>query len=535
MNSKVKEKAVRRAKKATERALSLQRRREELEAKKALIWFELLSKSNGTSLLSGSEETVKKVRELCRQGIPPNVRGRVWPLLIGNEEEIGAERFNALKKQADEVRKSSGLMGFGDGAERKDQPSSSGATQVLNVEKGHGLELRKDSLDIGMERLSLGALDIPVNEGSDTNESILGSSSSSSPLSDPSPGEAIAQTLVDAQSSSNPRRMSEMEGTVFQNSASSIDDRMRSGSLDLRGSFDLSKAFPFDKPTPPRPSKKDEKAAAPTRDDEHDGDDPEDIDDGDDEATGDNGENKSLSTKLIKYDLPRTLPTLKFFHDGGSLNEDLERVLCAYTILSPEVGYVQGMSFVVAMLLLYLDDAETLSCFVNLMKRKGIGEFYLLRREALDAYVQCFDYFFEQSLPLLFGHLRKEGVMSDMFLLDWHLTLFVKPLPLDAAARVWDCFLAGDEMFGLRIALGILRLYAPVLSGMNLEQLMTFLTRLPEDLNADVLLDSVHEIKISYKKFKKVREKAELQAGIGGSPMSKGGKEKDSQTQCSVM
>ena len=186
MNSKVKEKAVRRAKKATERVLSLQRRREELEAKKALIWFELLSKCNGTSLLSGSEETVKKVRELCRQGIPPNVRGRVWPLLIGNEEEIGAERFNALKKQADEVRKSSGLMGFGDGADRKEQPSSSGATQVLNVEKGHGLELRKDSLDIGMERLSLGALDIPVNEGSDTNESMLGSSSSSSPFFNPS-------------------------------------------------------------------------------------------------------------------------------------------------------------------------------------------------------------------------------------------------------------------------------------------------------------------------------------------------------------
>ena len=158
----------------------------------------------------------------------------------------------------------------------------------------------------------------------------------------------------------------------------------------------------------------------------------------------------------------------------------------------------------------------------------------MLRREALDAYVQCFDYFFEQSLPLLFVHLRKEGVTSDMFLLDWHLTLFVKPLPLDAAARVWDCFLAGDEMYGLRIALGILRLYAPELSGMNLEQLMSFLTRLPEDLNADVLLDSVHEIKISYKKFKKVRERAEQQAGIGVGPLSAekgGGKDKG----CSVM
>jgi hypothetical protein len=182
------------------------------------------------------------------------------------------------------------------------------------------------------------------------------------------------------------------------------------------------------------------------------------------------------------------------------------------------------MSFVVAMLLLYLDDTETLSCFVNLLKRKGIGEFYLLKREALDAYVQCFDYFFEQSLPMLFSHLKKEGVSSDMFLLDWHLTLFVKPLPLDAAARVWDCFLAGDEMYGMRIALGILRLYAPELSSMKLEELMSFLTRLPEGLQAETLLDSVGEIRISFKKFKKVREKAELQFGCSLARERSGGK-----------
>lgn len=537
MNEKTKEKAVRRAKKAHERALSLQRKRDDIEAKKGLIWFEHLSKCDGTSLLSGPAEDLKKVRELCRQGIPPNVRGRVWPLLIGNEEEIGRGRFDALKKQADELRKSAGLMGYGDGAEQQQQAVSPGqSSQLLNVEKGHGLESKKDSLDIGFERLSLG------DGGGDNSPPTI-------PNENEDKREEILQTLLDAQVSS----MNEMEGAVFQSSASSIDDRMRSGSFDLRGSFDLSKAFSYDKPTPPRSTKKDGDGAAsssssstsqlgagsepaqslPLR--------PTDAavikeDDGTTQIGSGvvDPEDKSVSAKLIKYDLPRTLPTLKFFHDGGSLNEDLERVLCAYTILSPEVGYVQGMSFVVAMLLLYLDDAETLSCFVNLLKRKGIGEFYLLRREALDAYVQCFDYFFEQSLPLLFVHLRKEGVTSDMFLLDWHLTLFVKPLPLDAAARVWDCFLAGDEMYGLRIALGILRLYAPELSGMNLEQLMSFLTRLPEDLNADVLLDSVHEIKISYKKFNKVRERAEQQAGIGVDPLSAekgGGKDKG----CSVM
>jgi hypothetical protein len=29
-----------------------------------------------------------KVEELCLKGIPPNIRGKVWPLLVGNELEV---------------------------------------------------------------------------------------------------------------------------------------------------------------------------------------------------------------------------------------------------------------------------------------------------------------------------------------------------------------------------------------------------------------------------------------------------------------
>lgn len=30
----------------------------------------------------------QKVRELCSKGIPPNIRGKVWPLLIGNDLDV---------------------------------------------------------------------------------------------------------------------------------------------------------------------------------------------------------------------------------------------------------------------------------------------------------------------------------------------------------------------------------------------------------------------------------------------------------------
>ncbi len=102
--------------------------------------------------------------------------------------------------------------------------------------------------------------------------------------------------------------------------------------------------------------------------------------------------------------------------------------------------------------------------------------------------------------------MRSQELSSEMFLLDWHLTIFAKALPLDVAARVWDCYLAGGELFSLKCALGILRLYAPVLCQLSMEDLMAFLTHLPKDLKADVLLDSVAHINISASKYNRFQE-----------------------------
>jgi hypothetical protein len=219
-------------------------------------------------------------------------------------------------------------------------------------------------------------------------------------------------------------------------------------------------------------------------------------------STSNNNNNRGTAS-LIKWDLPRTFPTLKFFHDGGSIQADLERILCAYTIYRPEVGYVQGMSFVAAMLLLYLDDSQAFSCLCNLLARKGTSDFFSLKKEKIERYVNCFDHFFHTSLPLLFKHMTDQGLSSEMFLLDWHLTIYAKALPLDVAARVWDCYLSGGELFSLKCALGILRLYAPKLCLLQTEELMSFLTHLPQDLLADQLLDSISQIKITSSKYKR--------------------------------
>lgn len=44
-----------------------------------------------------------KVRDLCIKGIPPTIRAKVWPLLLGNELEIDEALFDALNREVQET------------------------------------------------------------------------------------------------------------------------------------------------------------------------------------------------------------------------------------------------------------------------------------------------------------------------------------------------------------------------------------------------------------------------------------------------
>lgn len=214
---------------------------------------------------------------------------------------------------------------------------------------------------------------------------------------------------------------------------------------------------------------------------------------------------------LIQYDLPRTFPTLGFFHDGGPLNDALNKVLHAFSCFRPDVGYVQGMSFIVAMLLLYMSELEAFQALINLVGRRACLEFYRLKKEAIDNYVQVFNHFFKQTLPMLFDHFAFEGVTSEMYLLDWNLSLFCKALPLEVAARIWDCYLLEGEVFIVRTALGLLRMHAPTMCVQSMEQIMKVLVHFPDDIDVDLILSNIDHIKISNKKYEQMRRKYDMQ------------------------
>lgn len=81
-------------------------------------------------------------------------------------------------------------------------------------------------------------------------------------------------------------------------------------------------------------------------------------------------------------------------------------------------------------------------------------------------------------MPNLFNHFRELNVTSEMFMLDWVLTLFAKSLPIDIASRIWDLYILEGEHALFRCALGILRTLQPSIMDMELDGFMKLLASL---------------------------------------------------------
>ncbi|KAG3052826.1 hypothetical protein PC121_g17115 [Phytophthora cactorum] len=159
--------------------------------------------------------------------------------------------------------------------------------------------------------------------------------------------------------------------------------------------------------------------------------------------------------------------------DGGR-----EHTLALIDTDLPHLGYIQGMSYLAAMLCLHMPQDRYLAfqCLANLMVNEHLFTFYLLDADLANVYYTLFDAFLDSRLPHLHAHLRDVGVFScSMYLMNWLQTLFLQVLPLESAARVFDNFLLDGTVFLFRTAMAIHELLAPQLMEAEMDVVLPLL------------------------------------------------------------
>ena len=196
--------------------------------------------------------------------------------------------------------------------------------------------------------------------------------------------------------------------------------------------------------------------------------------------------------ELIRLDVSRTFPQLCIFQQGGPYYQLLHNVLSAYVCYRPDIGYVQGMSFIAAILILNLDEADAFIMFANILNKPMLSAFFTMDQVKMSDYYSDFIELLMDHLPQLQCHLAKINLHPDMYLMDWIMTLFSKCSPLDVTCRIWDMMIRDGEQFLFKAAFGILSLYQDKLLQENdFVFVAQFLSKLPDDIDCDRLFQRI--------------------------------------------
>jgi hypothetical protein len=207
---------------------------------------------------------------------------------------------------------------------------------------------------------------------------------------------------------------------------------------------------------------------------------------------------------LVHLDLPRTFPALSIFQDGGPCHGQLASVLEAYVCYRPDVGYVQGMSYIAAVLLLNMDEYHAFTCFANLLNNPCYMSFYSMNMDELRKYMDALEHGMSIFIPKVYKHLKELGINPEIYLVDWVLTIFSKGLPLDIASHIWDMVFLEGELFVFQTALGVLKYFSDVLESASFDEIMRLLTHLPGNaIDDDELFKCIDAIKLTPEMFRK--------------------------------
>ncbi len=206
---------------------------------------------------------------------------------------------------------------------------------------------------------------------------------------------------------------------------------------------------------------------------------------------------------MIRTDIPRTFPNLKIFHEGGPLHDALVSVIQAYVEYRPDVGYVQGMSYLASILLLNLDQFEAFVALANLLNRELYFNFFRMDVSRMRVYMDTYAHLLRDKLPKVDAALTRMGVSGDMYLFEWLLTVYSRSLALDIAHRIWDNFLLHGPVFLFRTALAILSLHAnDMVDSWSFEQTISFLNRPGSLVNdEDRLFAAIDKVSITPARF----------------------------------
>lgn len=166
----------------------------------------------------------------------------------------------------------------------------------------------------------------------------------------------------------------------------------------------------------------------------------------------------------IKKDLPRTLP-----RDENNYQEkvnSLNRLLRAMATIDKDLGYTQGMNFVVYHLLIASNRNEIdvfyllMSIFSNTFSDKyGMRGFFIRDFPLLYTYTEIFEKKLKDFLPDVYQHIQKLNITPFSWISFWMQQIYTMVFPKEILLRIWDYFFVHGKKFLISLGISIISFF----------------------------------------------------------------------------
>ena len=203
---------------------------------------------------------------------------------------------------------------------------------------------------------------------------------------------------------------------------------------------------------------------------------------------------------VIIRDLHRTFPKNMIFNAKlGEGQRTLFRILMCFSSFNKSTGYVQGMGFLAALFLSYMDEENSFWMLYIIFKKYNLEEIYIKDFPGLRKRLYIFMKLVEKFMPKLYKKLIDKGVHPTMYASQWFFTCFTNSFPFEVIVRIFDCYLLEGEKIIFRTALAIFKLKEnELLKARHFESFMETLKNATTDIrDPEILLKTAFDFSLS--------------------------------------
>ena len=221
--------------------------------------------------------------------------------------------------------------------------------------------------------------------------------------------------------------------------------------------------------------------------------------------------NKNSELSIIK-DLDRTYPLCQLFKEKyGKGQRNLFRVLSNYSKYNKNIGYVQGLGYLAALFLIYMDEESAFYMLHAVIKNYEMEGLYLPGFPDLKKKFYVLLNLEKKFIPEIYNILKRDEALPSFYASEWFMCLFCKNLKPNILVRIIDVFLYEGYKVIYRFAIAFLKMkendFIKNPSGIFYSSVT--LKKLFENIEVEELFKEAFDLNLSKKHIAKFEEEYE--------------------------